>query len=149
MNMKTSFLLITILTFTIDASAQTVPDNGFENWTYYKGTNYEVPAHWITNDVLTAKFSPKYKGLSTSKTSEAHSGNYAVKMQVVQDHGETVNGCIYSTSSVDSLVLFYEKKANAGFKYTEHATTLNGYYKFNSAGGDSAIFGVTITKWNK
>lgn len=129
--------------------AQDIPNKGFEDWSYYKGSGFEVPTRWITNDVLTAKINPKYKGISTSKTSDAHSGNYAVKMQVVIDHGETVNGCIYSTGSVDSLIFFYQNRANAGFRYAEKATTINGFYKFNSVQGDSAIFGVTLTKWNK
>jgi hypothetical protein len=147
--MKIHTTLALLFTVALSAlKAQTVPNNGFEDWTFYKGTGYEVPAHWITNDVLTAKMNNKYKGVSTSKTSDVHSGNYAVKMQVITDHGETVNGCVYSTGSVDSLIFYYEKRANAGFKFTEHATSLNGYYKFMSVGGDSAIFGVTMTKWN-
>jgi len=129
--------------------AQSIPNYSFENWDFYRGTTFEAPAHWVTNDILTARFSPKYKGSSTTKTSDAHSGNYAVKMQVVVDHGETVNGCVYSTGSVDSLVYFYSGKANAGFTFDKKATSLNGYYKFSSVGGDSAIFGVTLTKWNK
>lgn len=129
--------------------AQAVPNKGFEVWDYYRGTGFETPAHWITNDILTSKYASKYKGHSTTKTNDAHSGSYAVKMQVVQDHGETVNGCIYSTGSVDSLVFFYAGRSNAGFSFGQKATTLNGYYKFTSVSGDSAIFGVTMTKWNK
>jgi len=131
--------------------AQDIPNGGFENWNFYRGTNFESPAGWTTNDILTYKINPKYKGMSTSKSSEAHTGNYAVKMQVVVDHGDTANGCIYSTTSVDSIILLDEGKANAGFRYFLHATSLNGNYKFTSAAGssDSAFFGITLTKWNK
>ncbi|MGP8215452.1 MAG: hypothetical protein ACLQQ4_07810 [Bacteroidia bacterium] len=148
MNYKLFCFSLFIFNFSL-CLAQDIPNKGFEDWSYYKGSGFEVPTRWITNDVLTAKINPKYKGISTSKTSDAHSGNYAVKMQVVIDHGETVNGCIYSIGSVDSLIFFYQGRSNAGFRYGEHATTLNGFYKFNSVLGDSAIFGVTLTRWNK
>ncbi|HSY75613.1 MAG TPA: hypothetical protein VK890_02080, partial [Bacteroidia bacterium] len=149
MNIKKSILPFCLLAFTVRATAQTIPNKGFEDWTYYKGSGYEVPAHWITNDVLTAKFNHKYKGTSTHKSSEAHTGNYAVKMEVVTDHGETVNGCIYSTGNIDSLIFFYQSRSNAGFKVNAQPTALTGYYKFINTEGDSAIFGVTLTKWNK
>ena len=151
MNIKTACILALFFITSIGAMAQDIPNGGFENWNFYRGTNFESPAGWTTNDILTYKINPKYKGMSTSKSSEAHTGNYAVKMQVVVDHGDTANGCIYSTTSVDSIILLDEGKANAGFRYFLHATSLNGNYKFTSAAGssDSAFFGITLTKWNK
>jgi hypothetical protein len=148
---KKAVALAILLLVTLFIKAQDIPNSGFEDWNSYRGANYEVPVGWTTNDVLTSKINPKYKGSCTSKTSEAHSGNYAIKMQVVIDHGDTANGCIYSVNNIDSVILLDEGKANAGFKYFLHATSLNGYYKFTSATAslDSAFFGVTLSKWNK
>jgi len=151
MKIEKLYISLLLALATIATHAQDIPNAGFENWKFYKGTDFEAPQGWTTNDILTYKINPKYRGQSTSKSSEAHSGNYAVKMQVVVNNGDTANGCIYSTSSVDSIILLDEGKANAGFRYFLHATSLNGNYKFSSYAGsaDSAFFGITLTRWNK
>jgi hypothetical protein len=149
MYIKTLFLSALLFISLLRAKAQDIPNGSFELWNNYKNSNIEVPSGWVTNDALTARINPKYKGTSTLKTSEAHTGNYAVKMQVVIDHGDTANGCIYSTANVDSVILLDEGQGNTGFKYLLHATSMKGYYKFNGIAGDSAFFGITLTKWNK
>src|SRR4029077_3790290 len=76
-------------------------------------------------------------------------GKYAVKLQVAVSNRDTINGGLYSTGSVDSLLMIYYKKCSAGFKCTAFINEFKGFYIFNSVKGDIAIFGLDLTKWNK
>lgn len=146
---KKIILSAAIMLAALCSDAQSIPNYSFENWVYYKGSPIMVPEHWITNDVLTKKFNPAYTGVSVSRLEEPYSGTYALKMEVVIDHGDTVNGGIYSTGTVDSLLMIIYRRKNAGFVCKQRVAVFKGRYVFNSLHGDSAMFGVTLTRWNK
>src|SRR5579862_7841923 len=84
--------------------AQNIPNGGFEQWWTYPFTIYETPKNWTDNDLLYKRFDPGYKGLTVLKTTRSHSGKYALQMSIDFDHGDTVNGGIYSTGNMDSLM---------------------------------------------
>jgi hypothetical protein len=141
------YILFVLFVFAIRyAGAQTIPNNGFESWTN-DGT-FETPLHWVTNDMLTHKFNKRYDGHTVTKTDQSHSGKYAVKLSVTVNNNDTINGGLYSTGSIDSLLKIYFKKWCAGFKWTTRVSDFKGYYIFNSVKGDTAIFGLDLTKWN-
>jgi len=141
-------LLLSIILIGTCLSAQTIPNNGFENWTTDNGM-FDCPVRWVTNDMLTHKFNRGYTGHTTTKSDESHSGKYAAKLSVAISGYDTINGGLYSVGSVDSLLKIYFKKWSAGFKCTTAVKEFKGFYVFNTVKGDSAIFGVNLTMWNK
>jgi len=124
-----------------------IPNGGFENWKVYPNTIYETPQNWTDNDLMYQHFDPGYKGITVLKTTQSHSGRYALQMGITADHNDTVNGGIYSTGSVDSLLLWLNH-SSAGFPCAQRYATFTGYYIFNSIPGDSAAFCAVLTKWN-
>jgi hypothetical protein len=148
MSFRKTALLLSAILITACLAAQNIPNNGFENWVMVKDS-FETPAHWVTNDMLTHKLNRKYKGHSVSKTDESHSGKYAVKIQVAVNNRDTINGGLYSTGSIDSLLMIYYKRCSAGFKCTARISQFKGFYIFNGVKGDIAIFGLNLTRWNK
>jgi hypothetical protein len=148
MHTRKLLTLVTGLLAAINLYAQDVPNHSFEKWVNYNGSEYLVPQHWITNDILTRRFNINYNGVSVSRLEEPHTGDYALKMEVVVDNGDTVNGGIYSTGSLDSLMHVIYRRKNAGFSCKQRAATFTGYYIFTSNQNDSAVMGVTFTKWN-
>ena len=74
--MKTRLIISAILiALIIQANAQTIPNAGFENWTL-QGGGYEDPDNWTTNNMS--------NGVSVSKITDSHSGNYA--LQVINNY---------------------------------------------------------------
>lgn len=130
------------------AIAQTIPNGGFEDWHTYPFTIYETPKGWTDNDLLYLHFDPGYKGITVIKTTRSHSGKYALQMGFAFDHGDTVNGSIYATGSMDSLLNLLQHTSAAGFPCNRRYENFNGYYIFDALPGDTAVFGVILTKWN-
>lgn len=146
--------IVFILFFTFHFSffthlfAQTIPNGGFEDWWNYPNTIYETPRGWTNNDLLFQHFDPGYKGVTTIRTTRSHSGKYALQMGVAIDHGDTVNGGIYSAGTMDSLLKVIYHTSAAGFKCSQKYATFTGYYIFEHAPGDTAVFGAILTRWN-
>lgn len=68
-------LFIALLTVTISAQAQiTIPNASFENWTTASGFNPDIPVGW----------KPNYFSSGATKTTIAHTGNFAMKLAVVK-----------------------------------------------------------------
>lgn len=130
------------------AQTMPIPNGGFENWWTYPFTIYETPKCWTDNDLLYQHFDPGYKGITLLKTTRSHSGKYALQLGVTFNHNDTVNGGIYSTGSVDSLLRLLEHVAAAGFPCSQKYGNFTGYYIFNALPGDTAVFGAILTKWN-
>jgi len=150
MRLKKLFSVLFALGLITGLHAQEIPNHSFEKWLKYsyKEGDYMMPEHWVTNDVLTRRFNPAYKGVSVTRLEEPHTGDYALKMEVVIDGGDTVNGGIYSTGSLDSLLKVIYRRTNAGFSWKQKVSTFTGYYIFSSNHNDSAFVGITFTKWN-
>lgn len=109
-----SFNFIFLSTFTFFINAQTIPNNSFENWSTVG--SYEEPDNWITYN----SFTPSTP--TTVKTTPSYEGNYAVKLQVVND----------------PLLGANTGYAQTGFSMTSKPTTLGWYTKCNIAlTGDS------------
>jgi hypothetical protein len=138
--------LISFLSFHL--FAQTIPNGDFENWWTYPKTIYETPKNWTDNDLLNQYFDPGYKGITILKTTRSHSGKYALQMGVTFNHSDTVNGAIYSTGSMDSLMRLLHHASAAGFACSQKYENFTGFYIFNCLPGDTAVFGAILTKWN-
>jgi len=128
--------------------SMSIPNGGFEEWRTYPFSIYETPQNWTDNDLLYQRFDPGYKGITVIKTTRSHSGKYALQLGVAFDHGDTVNGGIYSTGSMDSLMRLLYHTAAAGFPCSRKFENFTGYYIFNCLPGDTAVFGAILTSWN-
>jgi len=137
-----------IFSFSFFISSQNIPNGGFEDWWNYPNTVYETPKGWTNNDLLYQHFDPGYKGITTIRTTRSHSGKYALQMGVAIDHGDTVNGGVYSTGRMDSLLQIIFHTSAAGFKCSQKYASFTGYYIFEHTEGDTAVFGAILTRWN-
>ncbi len=131
--------------------SQAIPNSGFETW--INNTElpqaYEVPQGWISDDMIRSGFDPAYTGISVSKSTQSYSGSFAVKMETIINNGDTVSGTIYSVQSlVEFFSYLFSENAAIGFPYSDRPANLQGYYKFNSVGNDSAGIAIEMYKWN-
>jgi len=105
------FFLLGILFFTIASNAQ-IPNAGFEDW-----DSNGNPIGWLVTNAP-----PAYT--TVLKTSDAHSGNWAVE-------GDVVTYSVFTMSP--SLISGDE---GIGFPINFRPASLRGYYKFDSVGDD-------------
>lgn len=111
MKIRFYFSLITALLFALNSNAQ-IPNAGFENW-----DSNGNPVDWWTNNA---------PGVFTTitKTSDAHSGSWAVEGDVESVSGIGVGPAIIS--GVEGL----------GIPINFRPAAITGYYKFTSINGD-------------
>ena len=117
--MKMSHVCITAslaVVFIGFAHAQ-IPNPGFELWTA------EEPDGWATGNAA-----PIY--VNVTKSTDAHSGSFAIKGDVVQVGPVAMAGVIQSGPEAE------------GFAFTDRPASVTGWYKFTSVGGDR--FGVNV-----
>ncbi len=103
----------------ISAAFSQIPNSGFEQWAAGN------PVGWATPN------SPGFFVPITQST-DAHSGTYAVKGQVVNFVGLAISPSLVSGDSL------------GGFSFNQRPAALQGYYKYSPVGGDlffaTAIF---------
>lgn len=108
------FLLLFFLPILLTAQ---IPNAGFENWTDSQ------PDGWATSNV------PDFV-IPVSQTNDSHSGNYAIKGEVVP---------------ISTIVYLPTIQVNNGdniyFDVDQKYTSLNGYFKFTSQNADEIFFG--------
>lgn len=115
-------LLLSLLCASIITYGQ--QNSGFENWT--TDTLAEVPDLWTSS---------AGEGLGgnvhVAKSSDNHSGNYAIKLQNVVLNGDSNFGFFANGDVGDDL--------DGGQGFTSNADTIKGWYKCLMQPGDSAI----------
>jgi FlgD Ig-like domain len=108
--------------FSIPINAQ-ILNGGFENW-----TNNFNPDNWISNN--------SFVYISVSKSIDKHSGQYALK-------GEVVN---FDSSSIPPIL--YGGGDGQGFTVSKRYASLEGYYKFSPVNGDRFNIVIMMYKGN-
>jgi hypothetical protein len=161
--MKKNYISLFILSFfCLSASAQTIPNSGFETWTTYPSTSIEDPNNWFSSNLsneFSANFAevteqaaldllgPGYVATTTVPPSvvkvPGRTGTYAMKVQnVVMTTSVTYNGVPVSSTDTDPMPGYadvYSVNSGGGnVQFGVHVTaspvSLNGYYKFNQGG---------------
>lgn len=129
------FTLIISTSFFTLLNAQTPPNSGFEQW---NTTSDKNPTGWSSLN-WTTQFGAPY---TCSKTNDAHSGNFAVKLATT----------VYVSDTVDGLMFTGEWPSGGyprfGYAFNRRPLKLTGYYKFTTASGDSSLMAVRLTLWN-
>jgi len=111
--------LLSLLSFGVLASAfAQIPNNDFENWT---SISIEVPNTW-----------PLIVGKVT-KTTDAHSGSFAVRLQGDTTDGNNEHGAVLFGNSNDGKY-FYD-----GFPIAAKPDSLIVWLKYNIAAGDTGL----------
>ena len=115
---------------------QTVPNGDFEDWTML---TYDDPVGWMSGNWLSALVN---SDMMCTPTTDAHSGNYALRLKTVYMNYVKDNIGIISTGILDVVNI------HGGFSVNGKPTALDGYYKFLPAGSDSALIIVQASYWN-
>lgn len=122
---------------------------GMEYWvkTVQNNIVYEEPAgYWATLNPLAKLGAP----ITVSKTTDKHSGNYAVKLEskLWGPASDTQSLLIPGLLSI-GVFITAEPFLVQGCKYTAKPSSLQGYYKYTSIQNDSAVIYAKISKFNQ
>ncbi len=124
--MAGSWLELDELSFSDNTMNIVFQDGDFENWTAY---NLDNPNDW-TN----------YGGGDVSKTTDKHTGTYAMKLVSKDDGSGSVDAAI--------IVLGTSSQQVPGMSFTKTVDTLTGYYKYSTPGSDMGSVMITLTDAN-
>ncbi|MEK7254728.1 MAG: T9SS type A sorting domain-containing protein [Bacteroidota bacterium] len=116
-------------------SATPFPNGGFENWTDV--ISEEPDGGWLTSNFFNSFSEP-----SVTKTSDAYSGNYAIRLE----NKPTLGGPPNSFAILGDLSP--EGPPHGGFPLVNQPIKISGYYKYSPLGADSSIFIASFSKWN-
>ncbi len=117
--------LLVILSFiTTVLNAQYIKNAGFENWHVVPGTSgQEDPDFWESNN----KGLDSTLGYGVSKSTDAYSGNYALKLTPTKDPARSAQ-IVLGTLSLDSLGRVVNSQCS-GYAVSYMPLVLTGYYK--------------------
>jgi hypothetical protein len=144
MNRSLLFFLL-ISGFSLHITAQQIENGGFENWEN-AGTVKDEPVDWSTiktcDDPIIASVAP----VTYDQTTDAHSGNYALKIYNVTAFGLVATGAIcngrfHAEFNLDSAYSFTDQ-ANPLWNtpITTRPDSLVGWYKYFPKEDDKAQF---------
>lgn len=138
-----SFLLFRFLAF----SQTDIPNSGFENWrAEYNDQQeylYDEPNDewWGTLNKL-RRLGPSAP-VTTTKTTDAHTGIYAAKMETLPFGNDFVIPGMLLTGVFKPEIYGYLE----GRSFTGKPTRLKGYYKFKQVDGDSCSIYINLTRY--
>lgn len=142
---KTLLASMVVLTVAGSASAQTIPNAGFETWV--DQMIYEEPENWATFNA--ALMAAPDADAPVSKSTDAHTGIYAARVanQIgdFNDDGDndTLAGLLF-TGHINIIT----EEFSSGFPFTARPDSLTGWTKYVTTANDSYRIGVMLTKWN-
>lgn len=140
--MKKGIFFIAALLAAGTLTAQQMPNSGFEDWTDF-GV-YEDPNDWTTINMISLFGGP----ITVSKSTDAHSGDYALETKtVVSDFGtpgefDTIQGIVM----LGATDLSGEMMPGAGF--THRPDSLVGWYKLTSPNNSPCFINSILSYWN-
>ena len=113
--MKKIFIIIFVVSFNSFQLLAQIPNPGFENWT--NGN----PDGWFTDNIATV-------AVPITQTSDAHSGNSAVRGEVLNFANNPYPGYLYTLGD-----------NGKGFPIDQRYAQLTGYYKLSTSGSDKFL----------
>jgi hypothetical protein len=137
---RTILFLMTAFTCGAGAYAQQLANPGFEQWDTLG--DYTQPSNWFTlNPLVQFGFEP-----STTLTTDAHSGNYAVVLTSIAGQFTDYSGVLCTGPILDQN--FEADFSNIKVAYSSRPSHLKFYYKSLPVSGDQGILAMYLTKWN-
>lgn len=139
--MKTLNILIFSLLIG-SAMAQTqIPEGGFENWIPNSTNIYYEPGgdFWTTLNPLATLGGP----VTVSQTTDAHSGEYAAKLETKLWGTLLISGLLVSGNFI-----LTEPYIQNGKPFTDTPSKFKGWYKYTPVNSDSAGVAAILTRYN-
>jgi hypothetical protein len=131
--MKQITFLIAAITWSLLLASQSIPNNGFEDWTL---TSYFDPLHWRSSNIE----SIQSNSLVTVFPVDGYNGSgYAIRM-VTGGHEGLVMPGYFSNTGGDPL------QGQGGEEYHEIPSMLSGYARYQTMGVDTALLVVVFKK---
>lgn len=137
----TTTLLSLMLLFTGYTNAQQqITNSGFESWDTLG--DYTQPSNWFSLNPLTAfGYDP-----STTLTSDAHSGNYAVQLESTAGQFSDISGVLCTGPILNAGLQPDFTKMKVAFSSKPQA--LEVYYKAFPQVNDTCVIAMYLTRWN-
>lgn len=130
-----------------DVNIEALSDGDFENWkTHTEGeVSYEVPASdwWGSLNMLKTLGSP----VTMTKSENAHSGNFAVRLETINWGDELIIPGIIAAGYFDPDQPISENLM-LGRQFTRKPDMLRGFFTYDPATQDTAIFYSNLTRYN-
>jgi len=138
--MKILLAFLFSLFITIANAQNQLPESSFNNWTTASG-GFDEPSGgwWTTLNSLKNLGAP----ITVSKTTDAHSGAYAAKLETKQWGSFLLSGLLVSGKFVMVSPFVIQGKP-----FTDKPAKFKGWYKYTSVNGDSAAIYAMISKYN-
>ena len=122
------------------AQNDTIPNPGFESWTYNPSPVYNTPDQWTTLNPLTSALNviTCYKDSSV-----VHSGHYSIQLVTKSVAGHTAPGLV-TTGTVNAG----SGNISGGIPINSRPVALQGWFEYAPSGSDSAQMSIVLTKWD-
>jgi len=113
--------------------AQDIPNGKFENW--FTEAYFEEPADYSTSNIMI--YWVDAGELNVTKTTENHSGDYAIRLETIIIEEDTLPGMAFLGNFLID--------GNGGIPYSDRPDSIKGYVKYNMMPDDTAyISGVFL-----
>ena len=135
---------------TIPDYTNKLADPDFENWKQFYSTTgtllYEDPANgwWASLNKLALIGGPA----TSSKTTDAHSGKFAIKLETMKYGDFIITGLLLSGVFDPILLKDVPNYVIEGKPFKKKPIKFSGYFKYFPADGDSCNFYINITRYN-
>lgn len=137
----TTFALLLLLTGYAGAQQQ-VNNAGFESWDTIG--DYTQPKNWFTlNSLATFGYDP-----STTITSDAHSGSFAVQLESIAAPGAGADLAGVLCTGPILTPTFTPDFTKMKVPFNSKPLSLQVYYKSFPQAGDTCLLGMCLTRWN-
>lgn len=138
---KTTLILILFSMISTSHGQGQIPEGGFENWSQSAQNTFQEPTGgwWTSLNSLKDLGGP----VTVEKTSDAHSGNFAARLESKQWGTFILPGLLVSGKFVNTAPFIIQ-----GQPFTGKPARFKGFYKYTSVNSDSAAFFAMITSFN-
>jgi len=130
--MKKTFTLFILLSSVIFASAQVLPNPGFEVWTPFSG--YEDPQSWDTPNSFTSLVGV----VVVNKSTDAHSGESSAMCETKNVLGPNNSPGLLTLANFQVDLLTGVPSFTGGIALPDQVVKMTGWFKYSGANGDSA-----------
>jgi hypothetical protein len=140
--MKKFTIFILLLAFSLtNITAQEINNNDLESWV--SEGDYEIPEGWETSNEASASVT-----LTVEKTTDAHSGSYAARLESASIVG-FVSPAFITTARFEFDLWTQSAELFGGLHFPYRPEKISGYYKYTPASADDhAVVGVFLLKYN-
>lgn len=139
MNLKTFIGILLFSTISFGLFAQSIPNSSFENWGLQP--SYEEPDQFSSSNPISVSTG---NVANVNKTTDAHSGEFAVELETVSINGSNLLAGIYIGE-----VAADQQSIIGGVPYSQRPESVKGFVKYNIPENDTASFGVFFKKFGQ